>query len=182
MTLAQVLAFTGIILLSMVTWACMLPTIALLLPRQTIKAETTLENSPVASFFGGLGMAILLMIGLVLVNLHVPVLTLLGILISLALAGLMILGSAGMVRLISKRIGLMNGDKASFQTLMRGSIIFSVGLNVPVLGWFLFVPLTLLFTLGAGLAGLFPGQQAMDPVMTPPAGSDYDVMERQGVK
>src|SRR5689334_14874084 len=59
MELSYVFALSGLILLTMVTWACILATTALLLPRQSAKAEATLEGSPVASFFGGLGMAIL---------------------------------------------------------------------------------------------------------------------------
>jgi hypothetical protein len=183
MTLAQVLAATGLILLTMVTWACMLATVALLFPRQSEKAEATLAGSPAACFFGGLGMAIILMIGLALINAKMPIFTLIGALLCFALAIIMTIGSAGVVRLLSKRIGQMDGGQPSFKALLRGSFIYSVGLNVPILGWFLFAPLSLLFTLGAGISGMFPAPQPLaPPVIVPPAPHDYDVMERQGVK
>ncbi|HLV80398.1 MAG TPA: hypothetical protein VKT32_08950 [Chthonomonadaceae bacterium] len=182
MTLAQVFAIVGLILLSMVTWACILATTALLLPRQSSKAETTLEGAPVASFFGGLGMMIILLFGLVLIQVPFPPVRVLGVLLVLALAGIMTIGSAGLVRLIGKRIGLMSNEKMTFKSLFRGSLIFSFGLNVPILGWLLFSPLALIFTLGAGIAGLFPSQQVITPQVPPPYNPDYDVMGSQGVK
>ena len=177
MTLAQVWAITGLILLTMVTWACILATVALLLPRQSGKAEATLEGSPVACFFGGLGMAIFLIFGLVLLNVPFPAVKTLGFLLVLALAGIMTIGSAGVVRLISKRIGQMTGDKSSFQSLIRGSFIYSFGLNVPLLGWLLFAPLAILFSLGAGISGLFPAHQTIAPQVPPPYNPEYDVMK-----
>ena len=182
MTLAQVLAATGLILLGIVTWACILATTALLLPRQAAKAETTLTGSPVACFFGGLGMAIVLIISLGLMNAPLPPVKFLGILMALGLAGIMTLGSAGVVRLLNKRIGQLNGDSGSFQSLMRGSLIYSFGLNMPVLGWLLFTPLAIIFSLGAGISGLFAAQQAMVPQVPQPFKHEYDVMENQGVK
>lgn len=180
MTLAQVQAAVAVVAILIGTWAGLLIGIALLLPKHAAKAEMALELTPWRSFLIGLGMLLPIVISVVLIGSPVGALKVVGFLALLGLTGAISLGASGLALLMGRRIGEMSGAKTSFGALVRGSLVFSMAMGFPYIGWFLFLPVSLVISLGAGVTALFTYRQNAFPPVTPNR-SDYDILGGQGV-
>lgn len=101
-----------------------------------------------------------------LVSAPVPLLKLLGLLLLLGLSALMTVGATGMAKLMGRRIGEMSGARTSFGFLVRGSFVYSAALGFPLIGWYVFAPISLVCALGAGAAAF---RSARRMVLAPPA-------------
>lgn len=154
MSLALVQATTTILLILVATWTCLLVTVSLMLPKLTDRAEEKLKNSSGACFGVGFGMFLVTIIGLVLLNAKVPPVQFVGMWFLLITGSLMTFGAAGLVQIIGKR-GQGSGEELNFVSLLRSSLVFSLALGFPIIGWFVFLPLALIFTMGAGFMSLF---------------------------
>jgi hypothetical protein len=181
MTLAQVQAAMAVVAVLVATWAGMMMAVALLLPKQSKRAAEALNGMPWVCGATGLGLAILVIIGFVLLQVPAPLIKLIGMVLLLGLGGLLSIGGAGVALLMGERISELSGAHTSFTALVRGSVVYSLAVGFPFIGWFLFAPLSLIFALGAGVVALWPSRAMATPPMTPPAPRpDYDLMERRG--
>lgn len=171
MTLAQVQIGVAFVVTMIATWAGLLMAVALLFPQHAGRAEYSLETEPKKCMLSGLAMIGLFVLAIVLLNVPNPLVKLAGFLLTLAVLGLLVVGSAGLSHLLGRRIAEMSGAKTSFGCLVRGSLLFSLALGFPYVGWFLFAPLTALFTAGAGFLAL------RRPQVTAPS----PAFEQQGV-
>ncbi len=181
MTQAQVQAAMAFVVLLIATWAGTMMAVALWLPKQSKRASEALNGMPWVCGATGLGLAILLVIGIVLLGVPAPILKLAGIVLLLGLGALLSLGGAGIALLMGERISDLSGARTSFTALVRGSVVYSLAVGFPFIGWFLFAPLSIIFAMGAGVMALLPARQAAVPPMTPPAQRpDYDLMEHRG--
>jgi hypothetical protein len=177
MTLAYVQLVVAVVVALCVSWAGLLMAVALALPRQTGIAEIALEENPKRSFFTGLGLLIVFFIAIRLIQLPFPLIKALAFTTILGLSAMLTVGAAGLAQLMGQRIGEMSGAKTSFGALVRGSLVYSLALCFPYMGWFLFAPLSGLCALGAGASALWPRRHRMAmPPVTP-----HRPMEGQGV-
>ena len=155
MTLAQVQAVVALIAALILSWAALLMAVALTLPEQTNRAEDILETQPKKCFGVGLGMAVALIAGLF--TLRIPGVQLFGILFLLTLAAVFVVGAAGLAKLMGSRIAELSGWKGnSFSNLAKGSLVYSAAMLFPLIGWYLFLPLSMLGAMGAGLLAVWP--------------------------
>lgn len=181
MTQAQVQAAMAVVVVLIATWAGTMMAVALLLPKQAKRAGEALNGMPWVCGATGLGLAMLVILGFVLVGIPAPVVKLAGFLLLLGLGALLSIGGAGIALLMGERISEMSGARTSFTALVRGSVVYSLAVGFPFIGWFLFAPLSIVFALGAGVVALWTSRVTAVPPMTPPAPRpDYDLMERQG--
>jgi hypothetical protein len=181
MTQAQVQAAMAVVTVLIATWAGAMIATALWLPKQAKRASAALNKMPWMCGATGLGLAILMIIGFVLLGLPVPPARLLGVALLLGLGALLCIGGAGIATLMGERIGEMSGARNSFSTLVRGSVVYSLAVGFPFIGWFLIAPLSIIFLFGAGVMALLPSREMAVPPLTPPAPRpDYDLMERRG--
>lgn len=165
MTLAQVQAVVALISALILSWAALLMAVALTLPEQTARAEAALINQPKKCFGAGFSMAILLIIALI--SFRVPPLILPALLGSLSIAAVFVVGAAGLAKLMGTRIAQMSGWQShSFGNLVKGSLVYSVAMLFPLIGWYLFLPLSMLGAMGAGLLALWPRRKTMPAVPT----------------
>jgi hypothetical protein len=90
-------------------------------------------------------------------------------------------GSAGVAQTIGKR-GEPEGAAPTFGMLVRGSLVYSLALGFPLVGWFVFSPLALVTAAGAGIRALMPERRTAftPPTIMPPGSSDYDLSGRTG--
>ena len=180
MTLALVQALVAIILTIVATWTGLLVSVAFLMPRPAQKAEEMLQDSPWRCFLQGLGMAVVLVVGALLSNLGFPLVKLFGFSLVLLVGALMTVGAAGIAQTIGRR-GEEDGIAPNFGMLVRGSLVYSLALGFPLVGWFLFAPISLVCAAGAGLSALLPERRAsMVPPGVPPTPGDYDLSGGQG--
>ena len=160
MTLAQVQAVVALISALILSWAALLMAVALTLPEQTARAEAALVNRPKQCFAVGFGMAILLIIALI--SFRIPPLILPALIGSLSIGAVLVVGAAGVAKLMGTRIAKMSGwESHSFGNLVKGSLVYSVAMLFPLIGWYLFLPISLLGAMGAGLLALWPRRKTM---------------------
>ena len=176
MTLAQVQAAVALVVALIGTWAGLTIAVALLLPLQTDRAEQALETSPKRCFASGLPLFLVFFLAFLLLRAPHPGVKLLSLLLFLGLGAVLLVGAAGMAHLMGRRIGEMSGARTSFGMLVRGSFVFSGAVFFPILGWWLFLPLSALFALGAGVRALWPRRRAVLPPVVP----ELDTAGRQG--
>jgi hypothetical protein len=167
MTLAQVQAAVAVIVALGLSWAGLLLAIALSLPLQTGIAESLLEENPKRCLLSGVGMSLLCVVAIGLLQIPNGLAKLLGFVLLLALGAALTIGAAGLAQLMGQRIGEMSGAKTTFGALVRGSLVYSLALFFPYIGWFLFAPLSGLCALGAGTAALRPRRHMEIPPVTP---------------
>ncbi len=159
MTLAQVQGVVAGAVALIITWASLLMAVALLMPERTNRAEAVLETSPKRCFVNGLLCLVIAAVGLRLLQTPAPLIKLAGAVVLLGLGALLTVGAAALAQLMGRRIGEMSGARTSLGTLVRGSLIYSFALGFPLIGWYLFLPLSTLCALGAGAVAFKPARK-----------------------
>ena len=154
MTLAQVQGTFGLIAFLIATWAGLIIAIALLLPKHASRSEISLSETPLKSFFTGLLMLIPGAISLGLLRSPSGGAKLLGFLALSGVGAAIAIGAAGLATLMGRRISEMAEARSDFGTLVRGSVIYSLALGFPFIGWFVFLPISLVLAMGAGVRGI----------------------------
>ncbi len=155
MTLALVQAIVASILTMVATWTGLLVSVAFLLPRAAAKSEHLLADQPWKCFFRGLGVAVLLAIGIAAASAGPPLVKLVGFGVLLFVGALIAVGCTGLAQTIGRR-GEPHGSAPTFGMLVRGSLVYSLALGFPIVGWFVFAPIALVTAAGAGVMTLMP--------------------------
>lgn len=168
MSLAVVYFGVAVTMALLVSWAALVIVTALALPHKAQLAQSLLDKKPKKCFLSGLGMAILAFIALNLVSNPFPLIKLAGTALSLLSGGVLVIGGAGIASLLGARIGEMSGAKTSFGMLARGSLVHSFAMLFPLLGWFLMLPLSIVFALGSGVLAVLPQKQTYSSPVVPP--------------
>lgn len=151
MTIGDVLAAIAAVCGVGATWAATVLLTALAFPARAERAQGALLLSPGACLGRGAGAALLGTLAVLVLN-HSPLGKLLSVLVVACLAALAALGSAGIVRLLGERIQTTGTSLSPFAALTRGTALYVVAGFLPVVGWFLIVPLALLLSVGSGVA------------------------------
>jgi len=179
MTLAQVQAAVALITFLIATWAGLIIAVALLLPKQASDAQRTLSRSPVRSFFIGLAMLIPTVLGVTMLRSPIGSVKLLGFALLVYIGAALAIGASGVAMLMGQRIREMTDSRSDFAGLVRGSIVFSLALGFPLIGWFVFLPVSLVLSLGLGARAIRRSSAAVLPPVNP-SGPEYDVVRSQG--
>ena len=181
MTLALVQATVAFLLTMIGTWTGLLVSVAFLLPRSAAKSEQLLSSEPWKCFWRGLAVAVVLIIGLIAAGAGPPPIKLFGMGVLMFVGAVAAVGSVGIAQTIGRR-GQPDGTDATFGMLVRGSLVYSLALGFPFVGWFVFAPIALVVAAGAGLAALIPERRtAFTPPNVPPGPTDYDLSGRTSV-
>ncbi len=166
MTLAQVQAAVAIVVALIATWSGLLMAVALALPELTGRAEHALEARTRRCFVNGIASLLLLVLSVALLRLPNPLAKVIGQALMLLLAATLTVGMAGIAQLMGKRIGEMSGAKTSFGALARGSLVLSLALFFPYMGWLIFAPISSVCAAGAGAIALIPKHREARPKVT----------------
>ena len=135
--------------LGLTTWS-LIASIAFLFPGRVALAAQKAERSSVASFFSGLAMLVVMILGFVLFVSPAPGAKLLGMMIFFGCLMIGVFGVAGLAHLASRRLS-PNPDSQAF--LKAAGLLVTAGM-LPLLGWFLFMPAVLIISMGAGITSL----------------------------
>lgn len=155
MTIGDVLAVVaGIGSACVATWALLLG-MALLFNRRANMAQQNLQSSPWRVLASGSVLALFGVGGaIVLLNQPNGILKLVGWALLLATLALAALGVGGLILLLAESVQRAQPGMSQFQALLRGAgLLVAAGL-VPLLGWFLMVPVTIIISIGAGWCAL----------------------------
>ncbi len=163
MTIGDVLAAVAALVALGASWGAAILLAALAFPQRATRAQALLTERPWACL--GRGAVGLLIIGLpsvVLSHTPGPVRLLLLFPLGLLAAGAVV-GSAAAVHLLAGRIEAVGSPLTPFAALTRAAFLFVSAGFLPVFGWFLVLPATLLLALGAGLPALLPARAPAPP-------------------
>ena len=157
MTIGDVLAVVAGIGAVGAAWIAAILLFALAFPTRAAAAEKKLTEAPGAAF--GLGLTVVLVGGLLAAvcwNSPAGPIKLLAAVIAGAICLAAAVGSAGAVRLLGERIDAAGTGFSPFASLTRAAILYVLAGFLPVLGWFLILPVALLLSVGSGTAALLP--------------------------
>lgn len=164
MIMADVLAVFGTLLAMGLTWPGLLLSWRLLLPTQTDRAQQRLTQTPWRCFFGGLFLFTLSIIPiLILLNLPWAAAKFIGFVGLFGLLAVASLGSAGLAALMGARMQHLGDESSTLQVTLRGAVAMALATAFPLIGWFVFLPLSFMTVLGAAgfaLLGWLPRSQA----------------------
>lgn len=128
---------------------------ARLLPRTTARGADALRATPWRCF--GIGLAALLVLMVIarplLFSPRVP-LQALAVILWLAALAAWLVGSGALARRMGRRFSRQAGPEPTLAVLAKGSLLTTLLLFPPILGWLIFAPLALVVSLGAGLMTL----------------------------
>ena len=131
-----------------------------LFSRPTVQAAIALGKSPLRSFGLGLvvlaGLALFALPSLYSTNVATQVW---GVFLWLGAAVSLLLGMGGIARRVGRRLLRQREEETSFSALAKSSVLLTLALLFPVIGWFVAAPLLMTAALGAGLATLWPKRQ-----------------------
>lgn len=145
----------------------------LLLPNTTRRAYHCLADTPIRTFFLGLVVTGFFVFWIAFATQsNAGPIKALGFVVALIGMGVASIGAAALARLIGKRIGQLTGSSSELGSMVRGAVVYELACIVPVVGWFLFFPLTSLMIMGAAslsLLGWSP-QKAPDLLVSKDSG------------
>lgn len=136
------------------SWALML-VLTLLFPQRAQVVQTTITERPWRAFF--VGLSLLLVVGTLALALSanpVPAVKLVGIVMLLALLSVAALGAGGLSLLIGQRMQPMDPSLSAYKAVGRGAAIVVAATLLPLVGWWVFTPIVLAMSLGAGVSAM----------------------------
>jgi hypothetical protein len=147
-----IVAIVGGICLS--AWSLIMA-VALVFPGKARFARERLAAKPWASFFIGFAMwATIGFASLVLLGSPVPTARLVGWVGILTLSSLAAIGSAGVATLAGERLRSMAPEQTIYASLSKSAATIVIAGLVPILGWFLIVPMLTFVATGSGVAAV----------------------------
>lgn len=139
--------------IGLTAWAFIL-TCALLFPARVAAARGTISLNTKKSFGFGILALLIGVFGFVALSLPNPVAKLLGTLILSSYFAFAAIGASGISRLAADRLQMLSPDLTMHQAYGKAASYIVLAALLPLLGWFLFAPLFLLFSGGAGLIAI----------------------------
>jgi hypothetical protein len=155
MIMADVFAVFGTLLAVGIALPGLLVTWHLLFPTIVERTEQRLRQTPWSCFFAGGGLLLLYLIPvIILFNLPWGGSQGLGFIATLILLAVTSLGAAGMAGLMGQRLSGLGVVVSPVGATIRGAVALELAAVFPLIGWFLFVPVTFVLTLGAATFAL----------------------------
>lgn len=156
MTMADIFAVFGTLLTLGIALPGLLLTWRLLLPTWVARAQQRLEQTPWQCFFGGaIALGIYLIPTLILFNLPWGGFQLIGAVGVFILLTITSIGAAGLAGLMGQRLDNLGINSSSaVGATVRGAVALELAAVFPLIGWFIFIPITFMMALGAFLFAL----------------------------
>lgn len=155
-TIGDVLAVIGAILVSVLSLWAMVIALSLLFVERTQRAQRRLERAPgKVTLFGAVTAVVVGGLIVALLNHPHGALKLVGWVMYLALLVITAFGFSGLAGLVAQRLAQLEPSLTPYGALSRGAMLCVLATLVPLVGWFVVGPLTLFASVGAGLGALF---------------------------
>lgn len=166
MTIADILAIISGLIIVGLGLPSLFMVIKISFPHIVERAVEQLENRPKRAFASGLlaffGLFLLVS---TLANLPNGLFKFLAFLLALAGLALSMVGGTGLATHLAARYRLMIGSLHSrpAHDLYRSALVVELAVLLPLVGWFIVLPIVLLLMLGAGCCALLPRRQRTVP-------------------
>ncbi len=153
--MADISAVFGILLTLGIVFPGLLTAWWLLFPAAVDRARTRLELTPWRCFWlGGVATALLVVPVVVLLALPYGPAKLAGWVLMLSALAVASLGAAGLAARMGERLQGLSPTQTPVGAFVRGAVALELAAAFPVVGWFFFIPLTLVTVLGATIFAL----------------------------
>ena len=154
--MADILALFGVILLVGAALCGLLTTHWLLFPGRVAAAATNLEQHPWRCVLLGAGMGLVVALPVILLMaLPAGVTQFLAWVVMVAALAVSGIGTAGLVLLLAGRVRSRGGTGWSeLGAFVGSSLVLELAAVLPIVGWFVVLPLVILGSFGASLHGL----------------------------
>jgi hypothetical protein len=169
--MADLYAIFGILLLFGVSYPALLAVMWMLFPGMTTRARLRLEGTPGRCFWlGAAGAAACALPILILLNLPLGLAKFLGWAGLVAVLGCSSLGAAGWATRLGARLARLQPEEAlTPRAFLTGALLLELAAAFPLLGWLLFLPYSLLTSLGAFIFVLLRRAPRPAPLPRPPS-------------
>ena len=152
--MADMTAIFFILLIIGIAYPALLSAWCLLFPTTVESARLRLERTPGKSFWLGLAALIGFLIPiLILINLPSGFLKFLGFVTIGVMLVLSSIGAAGLASRFADKLNRL-GNFSAIGSFVRGAVIIELASILPVLGWFIFLPIAIVTSLGASVFAL----------------------------
>jgi hypothetical protein len=155
MIMADVFAVFGTLLATGIAFPGMMLTWRVLLPKTVYRAQTRLDHTPWRCLFVGSFLILVSTIPIIILfSLPWGGFKAMAVLAVLALMAIASLGAAGLALLIGGRLEGLGLKGSPVRATLAGAVALELAAVFPLVGWFFFLPLTTLVTLGAAAFAL----------------------------
>lgn len=135
-------------------WALIM-SVALVFPAKADHARFRLVRKPWATSFIGFGLWLAVgTLSIAMLANPLPLAKLVGWMGILGLLSIAAIGMSGLATLASERLRTMAPDQTVYTSLSKSAAFIVIAGVVPILGWFLIVPLLIFASTGAGVVAL----------------------------
>lgn len=152
--MADAIGLILIIILSIPSLTALLVTLRFLMPDRVGRAhEILVSRSGRAAIVGVVNFLFFGILAGILNDGGGEIGVILAILIMFSMLGFAVVGLAGGMQLLHQRIYPMTKDNmlSDMQTAVRAALLLILALLSPIIGWFIFAPILLIISLGAGI-------------------------------
>lgn len=132
----------------------LLVAINLLLPNVTQRVQTRLDQTPGRSFILGVPITAAFALFIAITSQLPAVGQAMAFIAAALFMGLGSIGGAGLARLLGERIRPLARPNSELTNLVRGAAVYELAALVPIVGWFLFIPIAGMMVVGAAAFAL----------------------------
>lgn len=152
--MADVYTVTFILIGILLSLPALLVAVNLLMPNATQRAQLRLEQTPGRSFVLGVPVTAAFALFIAVTSQLPAVGQAMAFLAAALFMGLGTIGGAGLSRLLGDRLRPLAQTHSDLTHLVRGAIVYELAALVPIVGWFLFIPLAGVTAVGAAAFAL----------------------------
>ena len=152
--MADVYTYLFISLGVLISFPALLVAINLLFPQLAEGVQTRLAETPGKSCFLGIPVLCAFALAIAITTSAAGPFATLGYIAGIIAFGISCVGMAGMARLLADRISKEASPNSKLTHLVRGAVVFELACLFPIVGWLLFLPLTIIGTMGAATFSL----------------------------
>jgi hypothetical protein len=140
---------------------------ALMLPNPVERAQQRIVRHPYASFFIGVGCWLAsVLIASVFLRGAGP-LSIVGYILMGPMFAASVVGGAGFSRILGGRITRHQRNESEITALIGGAFLTTAGTLLPVIGWFLFLPVVGFISIGSGFMGIVSRRRVAEERVVP---------------
>jgi Na+/melibiose symporter-like transporter len=170
MIMADVIAVFGTLLALGIALPGLLLTCRMLLPNFTDRAQSRLSQTPWRCLFAGGFLVLIASIPIIILfNLPWGGFQAMGAAALIGLMAIASLGAAGLAGLIGRQLRELGLKSSEVGATLWGGVAMGLAAVFPLVGWFVFLPLAFVVTLGAAafaLLGWMPRNRPQSPLTT----------------
>lgn len=132
----------------------LLVAVNLLMPNVAWRAQMRLEQTPGRSFILGVPVTAAFALWIAVTSQLPGVGQAMAFIAAAVFMGIGTIGGAGLARLLGERIRPLAQPNSEMTHLVRGAVVYELAALVPIVGWFLFIPLAGILAVGAAAFSL----------------------------